>query len=280
METVAIAGVGLIGASFGLALRKAGFPGRIIGVSSPGAVAEAKAVGAIDTSATLEQACRSADLIYLSRTVDRIIESLPQIARFVRAGALITDAGSVKVAIVKKAAILPGISFIGGHPLAGKEVRGAAAADPDLFRGRPYVLTPRQGPRSEHEQAFRSYLDLMGARVLELTAEEHDRATAFTSHLPQLLSTALASTLEQQKNENFTNVFGPGLLDMTRLAMSSPELWAAILANNHQNVLQALDSLTACLAQLREALIAGGLDSHFLSGRAFAESLRTLKRVE
>ena len=280
METVAIVGAGLIGASFGLALRKAGFGGKIIGVSSPGAIAEAKAAGAIDFSATLEEACKSADLIYLSQAVDRITETLPLIARLVRAGALITDAGSVKAVIVQKAATLPGLSFIGGHPLAGKEVRGAAAADPDLFRGRPYVLTPQQGPQSKHEAALRAYLARMGAHVVELTAEEHDRATAFTSHLPQLLSTALANTLQRQKNNNFGSVFGPGLLDMTRLAMSSPELWKAILANNRENVVQALDVFAGCLAELREALNAGGLDEQFHFGREFAESLRTLKRIE
>jgi prephenate dehydrogenase len=120
----------------------------------------------------------------------------------------------------------------------------------------------------------------MGALIVELTAEEHDRATAYTSHLPQLLSTALASTLQRQKNDNFERVFGPGLLDMTRLALSSPELWTAILANNRENVVQALDTFTGCLAQVRKALIECSLDDQFLSGRAFAESLRTSKRIE
>jgi prephenate dehydrogenase len=120
----------------------------------------------------------------------------------------------------------------------------------------------------------------MGAHIVELTAEEHDRATAYTSHLPQLLSTALASTLQAQKNDNFGSVFGPGLLDMTRLAMSSPELWTAILANNRDNVLQALDTFADCLAQVRKAVIECSLDYHFNSGRVFAESLRTLKRSE
>lgn len=279
METVAIVGTGLIGASFGLALRKAGFGGKIIGVSSPEAIIDAKAVGAIDSSATLEEACKSADLIYLSQAVDRITETLPLISGFARSGALVTDAGSVKAVIVKKAATLPGLSFIGGHPLAGKEVRGAAAADPDLFQGRPYVLTPRQGPQSEYEAAFRAYLGHMGTHLVELTAEEHDYATAFTSHLPQLLSTALAATLQRQENENLGNVFGPGLMDMTRLALSSPELWTAILANNRENVLQALDGFAGCLGQLREALIKGSLDEQFRSGRVFAESLRTSKRI-
>lgn len=280
METVAIVGAGLIGASFGLALRKAGFQGKIVGVSSPRAVAEAKTAGAIDSAATLEKAGGSSDLIYLSQPVDRIAETLPLIARFARPGALITDAGSVKATIVKTAATLPDISFIGGHPLAGKEVRGAASADADLFRGRPYVLTPRQGPPSEHETTFRTYLDRMGAHIVELAAEEHDSATAFTSHLPQLLSTTLASTLEGQKNENFRSVFGPGLLDMTRLAMSSPELWTAIFSNNRENVLQALDAFTASLAQVRKALIDCSLEEQFLSGRSFAASLRTSKRIE
>ena len=163
METVAIVGVGLIGASFGLALRRAGFRGAIVGVSNPEALAEAKAAGAIDSSASLADACSTADLVYLSQTVDRIVETLQLLGPFVRPGTLVTDAGSTKTAITKQAArSLPDAGFIGGHPLAGKEKRGASAAEANLFDGRPYVLTPPQGPVTPHLPVFRNYLERMG----------------------------------------------------------------------------------------------------------------------
>jgi prephenate dehydrogenase len=279
METVAIVGVGLIGASFGLALRKAGFRGTIVGVSKPEALEEAKAIGAIDSSASLMEACAAADLVYLSQTVDRIVETLQLLRPCVRPDVLITDAGSTKSTITQQAAkSLPDVAFIGGHPLAGKEKRGASAADATLFEGRPYVLTPLQGPVTPHLPSFRSYLQRMGARLMELTAEEHDQAAAFTSHLPQLLSTVLASTLNLQKNENFDKVYGPGLLDMTRLAMSSSDLWAAILANNQASVLTALDAFADQLAALRAAVVSNDIHKFFESGESFAASLRMPNR--
>ncbi|MFZ0589071.1 MAG: prephenate dehydrogenase/arogenate dehydrogenase family protein [Bryobacteraceae bacterium] len=279
MEAVAIVGVGLIGASFGLALKRAGFQGSIIGVSSPGALAEAEAVGAISSSLPLRDACRIADVVYLSQTVDRILETLAFLRPYLKSDALVTDAGSIKQAIVQQAAkCLPDIAFLGGHPLAGKETRGARAADPALFEGRPYILTPPLGPPSPHTHIFRAYLEQMGARIVEIEPEEHDEAAAFTSHLPQLLSTALAATLELAQNDNFLRVHGPGLASMTRLAASSPELWSPILAGNQPQVLNALDAFTQRLALLREAVLAGDISDIFRSGQSFAAQLREPSR--
>ncbi len=235
METVAIVGVGLIGASFGLALKRAGFQGSIIGVSSPEALKEAKAAGAITASLPLADACRIADLVYLSQTVDRILETLALLRPYLKSDALVTDAGSIKHAIVQQAAkCLPDIAFLGGHPLAGKETRGACAADAALFESRPYILTPPLGPPSPHTLTFRAYLEQMGARIVEIKPEAHDEAAAFTSHLPQLLSTALAATLESAQNENFRRVHGPGLArhdttsrEFARIVVSNPRRQSA-----------------------------------------------------
>ena len=136
METVAIVGVGLIGASFGLALRKAGFSGEILGVSSPSATDAAKQLGAISREASLEEAAARADLLYLSQTVDRILRTIADLGPLLRPGTLVTDAGSTKASIVRHAQeCLPSGAFLGGHPMAGKETSGAAAADADLFQG-------------------------------------------------------------------------------------------------------------------------------------------------
>jgi prephenate dehydrogenase len=281
MQTVAIVGVGLIGASFGLALRRIGFQGEILGVSSEAALREAQSVGAISCSASLNEAARNADLIYLSQTVDRIVDTLPLLADHVQPGVLVTDAGSTKVTILSKASLyLPHVSFLGGHPLAGKEVRGAAAADPHLFRGRPYVLTPVQGPPSPHLQPFREALQTMGAIVLEAPAEEHDRALAFTSHLPQLVATALAATLQDKDDPAFQALHGAGLLDMTRLALSSADLWSAILAQNRENVLTALNDFIERCTKLRDSVLRDDIVEIFQTGQKFATWVRSEKNLK
>jgi prephenate dehydrogenase len=280
MQTVAIVGVGLIGASFGLALRKAGFEGSIIGVSSPQAIEEAQAVGAIGASFSLADACRIADVVYLSQTVDRIVETLALLGPHLRRDTLVTDAGSIKQSIVKQAAkYLPDIAFLGGHPLAGKETRGARSADAALFEGRPYILAPPLGPPSPHTKVFRIYLERMGARVMEIEPEAHDKAVAFTSHLPQLLSTALAATLESAQNGNLSRLYGPGLTGMTRLAMSPPELWSPIVAGNQSNVLEALDAFTHRLTALRSAVADGDISEIFRSGQSFADQIQEPDRL-
>jgi len=166
MRTVAIAGVGLIGASFGLALRKAGFRGRILGVSSPDAIREAIEVGAIDEGLPLEIAVPQADLIYLSQTIRRIVSTIGALDLHLKPGTLVTDAGSTKVEIVACARDhIRKAQFLGGHPLAGKETRGAASADAELFRGRTYVLTPSHEEELE-TPALASCLNGCGRSVL------------------------------------------------------------------------------------------------------------------
>jgi len=276
METVAIVGVGLIGASFGLALRKSGFNGEIIGVSSQPAVTAGLARGAISSSATLAAAAERADLIYLSQPVDRILDTLAQLGHAFRPGTLVTDAGSTKQKICECAlAHLPGGSFLGGHPMAGKERRGPDAADADLFRNRPYVLTPNATPNSQVE-VFRETLHSFGAIVMEMSAEEHDATVAFTSHLPQLVSSALAATLYREGNAKLTEIFGSGLIGMTRLAISSPELWQSILTTNQTQVTRALEAYIKVLSELKGTLSEGEIAHTFEEASAFAESIRKL----
>jgi prephenate dehydrogenase len=276
METVAIVGVGLIGASFGLALRKSGFSGEIIGVSSEPAIAGGLARGAISSAASLEMAVSRADLIYLAQPVDRILQTIPKLAEALRADSLVTDAGSTKQQIVACAlAHLAADSFLGGHPIAGKEQRGPEAADADLFRNRPYVLTPTSSsihhPRVED---FRKILQAIGAKVVEISALDHDFTVAFTSHLPQLLSTALAATLSKEEDDRLAQIFGTGLLDMTRLALSSADLWSSILGTNKTQVAGAVEALIKVLTDLKENL--GECEMAYTFDRAanFASALR------
>ena len=274
METVAIVGVGLIGSSFGLALRKAGFSGDVMGVSSVPAIEAGLAAGAITIAGTLNEAAANADLIYLAQPVDRIIETLRLLGPIARKQTFITDAGSTKAAIVQQAAEHIGRAcFVGGHPMAGKETRGAQSADAHLFRGRPYVLTPT---RDTVPQEFRDLLLAMGARVLEMTPAQHDATVALTSHLPQLLSTALAVFLARQQNPEVPKVFGSGLLDMTRLGLSPADLWTSILSTNKANVLTALLSYGELLKELQSAVECDNPETLFTVAATFASALRKL----
>ncbi len=278
MKRVAIVGVGLIGGSFGLALRKAGFAGEVIGVSSAGAITAGLTMGAISRSATLEEAAHTADLIYLAQPVNRILETLEVLGPIASPGCLITDAGSTKGAIVQKAwECVRFAAFLGGHPIAGKEQRGVEAADAELFRERTYVLTPDTAEISACDD-FRGWLERIGAKVVSMSASEHDATLAFTSHLPQLVSTALAATLARQKKPRMGEVFGSGLLDMTRLALSSGDLWASILSTNKSEVAAALDAMLATLNCIRSNLQADQLSEVFVEGSGFASEIRKVSR--
>jgi prephenate dehydrogenase len=278
MNTVAIVGTGLIGGSFGLALREAGFRGAILGVSSEGAIAEAVAAGAIDCGMPLAEAVPQADLVFLSQTIGRILDSLRHLDPLVRPGALVTDAGSTKCEIVDTASQhLSRCQFLGGHPMAGKEKRGAASAGGDLFRGRPWVLTPDEPAELETPAAreFRGWLNRIGAGALVMDADEHDRIVSLTSHLPQLASTALAAALEERLGVAGRPVAaGPGLMDATRLALSSYDLWRDILATNPGHIDRALEIYIQELEHIRENLRTRQLQEEFHRAATFAGRLR------
>ena len=263
IRNVGIVGVGLIGGSFGLALREAGFRGAILGVSSARSIGQGVARGAIDRGVTLEEAGGACDLLFLSQPISGILDTLRKLDPLVRPDALVTDAGSTKQAIVDEARrSLRRCAFLGGHPMAGKELRGAAAADADLFRGRPWVLT------SDMDHPFRQWIAAFGAREIVLDAARHDRLVAWSSHLPQLASTALAAVLHDRAPEAAATA-GPGLLDSTRLAMSSFDLWRDILETNQAEITAALDAYIGKLQALRSDYA-----TEFAKGGDFAQSLR------
>jgi len=279
MQRVAIIGTGLIGASFGLALRQAGFEGPILGVSSPSAVADAVACGAIDCGAPLAEAAPQSDLVFLSQTIGRILDTLRHLDPLVRPGALVTDAGSTKCEIVDAArGALTRCQFLGGHPLAGKETRGAAAADAGLYRNRVWALTPDEPCELETAAArdFLGWLDRIGARTVVLDAGEHDRVVALTSHLPQLASTALAAALGERLGaaRPGLRLAGPGLADMTRLAMGSYDVWRDILATNSEHIERALAVYIQKLEHMRENLRTRQLQEEFERGAVLAARLR------
>lgn len=278
IETVTIVGVGLIGGSFALALRKVGFPGRMLGVSSPATLSRALELGVIDEARSLEEALPHSDLVYMAQPVLRILAQLERVRALVPDHALVTDAGSTKKAIVDRASALfqGGADFLGGHPMAGKEGRGVEIADADLFTGATYALVPtgRSLPESPVADEFRGWLEELGCHVNVMSGVEHDRTVAWTSHMPQLISTALAGTLaEHLQAPSDLGVAGEGLRDMTRLAASPHEVWEGILETNREAIDEALGEFIREVEALRAALPVDTAKDHFARGQALRARL-------
>ncbi len=261
-----------------MAVRKAGFGGEIIGVGSPGTVRDALAAGAINSGETLERAVARADLIYLAWPILRIVDALAAAAPYRQSHALITDAGSTKRRILEQASrCFPEGGFLGGHPMAGKESRGVQNASEDLFDNKSYVLTPASGKDLESPvaQEFLSLLERINARVLFMDADEHDRVVALTSHLCQLVSTALSKTvIDSISDSRFLIASGRGLLDMTRLADSPHEVWADILSTNEDNIRAAVDQYLSCLESLKDSIGTDLMARDFDRGQSLLKELK------
>jgi len=260
-DKVTVVGCGLVGASFALALKRAGACASVAGWDAdPAVLDEALRLGAIDEADEAFEAggVSPSDLVYLATPVGQVVEFLRACAPHVRPGAVVTDAGSTKVEVCRAALACTqkGWRFVGGHPVAGSHLRGPAHARADLFEGAPYVLTPPEdGSDPAALAALAETLGLLGARVRVMTAAEHDRALARLSHLPQLVSCALAAAVaEGADEEELSALAGPGYRDMTRLASSPWGIWQDILATNPSEVADALDALIPKLSAARDGL--------------------------
>ena len=258
---VTVVGCGLIGASFALALRRAGACAHVAGWDTDqSALDEALGLGAVEEvdEAFAEGSVSGADLVYLAAPVGQIVELLGAGGHHFKPGAVVTDAGSTKAEVCRAArARRPrGWRFVGGHPVAGGLTGGAAHARASLFEGAAYVLTESEDEADAAALgAFKATLELLGARVRVMTADAHDRALALVSHLPQLASCALAATVEAQPDaDSLLDLAGAGYRDATRLAASPWGVWRDILATNPSEVADALDPFIAQLAAVRDEL--------------------------
>ena len=282
---VTILGTGLVGGSFGLALRKYTTDICVSGWDRPETVREARSRAAIDQSFSgeLAPALESSDLIYIALPIAATIDLLPEIALRAPAHALITDACSTKVRITQAASEHfsneNGPLFLGGHPMAGRELSGIAHADADLFRGNTYALVGKS-PAQENPRvsAFVKILEKIGARPLWLGAPQHDYAVGLASHLPQLAAVALAGFLYDRLDENGLPITlaGPGLRDSLRLAGSSYATWRDIVLTNQEVLSAALDLFARRLDDLRERLASRELEADFDAANELYKLLRSL----
>ncbi len=258
VDTLAVVGAGLIGGSFSLALKQAGAVRQVLGVGrDPVRLTVARELGLIDRAVDWAQAGQ-ADCVLLALPVGETGTILRQLAPHLKAGTIVTDAGSTKANVVTAARAALGArfaDFVPGHPIAGSERSGPGAARADLFQGRRVVLTPEPDTRADAVVTVRALWEAAGAQVETLGAAQHDRIFAAVSHLPHLAAFALVDDLAGRADrEEFFRFAASGFRDFTRIAGSSPEMWRDIALANREALLAELDAYLAALRSLREAV--------------------------
>ena len=280
-SSIAILGTGLIGGSFGLALRHE-FPAvRVVGFDRADVLDRAKARGAISEAASdMASAVRGADLVYIALPIGATVDVLPKIAEAADGNALVTDTGSTKALICRQAPkyFRGGARFLGGHPMAGKENSGIEYADADLFRDSRYALIASENDPDPRVGQFAALLQRIGAEPAWCDPETHDWAVGIVSHLPQLASVALAHVVADETDETGLplTLAGPGLADMLRLSGSPYDIWRDTCLTNRENIAHALDRLSQAIEYLRTRLASKDLEQEFKTAN---EIYRALRRV-
>jgi prephenate dehydrogenase len=263
IRQITIFGTGLIGSSFGLALKKRRFPGRIVGCDRAPVLERAEKEGAIDTGKTDPTgAVRGSQVVLLATPVSAIIDLIERLGPALPPRTLLTDVGSTKAEIVARASVAlgktGGCRFLGGHPIAGKEQSGVEFADADLFDGAVWFFTPASAQKVDDgiSGEFLEWVQKIGARIAFIDSAQHDRLCAWTSHLPQMVSTALAASLVEEYGEEapVLEFGGRALREMTRISASPYSMWRDIALTNKKNIRDVLLKLEQRLAHLRENL--------------------------
>ena len=258
-QRVAIVGLGLIGGSLGLALRKAGIAQYVAGYDLGRGVSEqARRAGVIDEAYdALADAVRGAEVVVLATPVGAMHALLTQIAPALMPGCVVTDVASTKAQVMQWASeLLPAsVSFVGGHPMTGKELSGVAAADAALFRGHVYCLCATEQTRPSAVKKVSTLIEIVGARIRFMDPVQHDIQVAGVSHLPFIASVALVNTVANTDSwHEAAALAASGFRDMSRLAAGSPEMYRDICLTNSEAITQWIDTYIATLEQMREQI--------------------------
>jgi prephenate dehydrogenase len=272
IRQITIIGTGLIGGSLGLALRKKKFVGRIIGCDREAALEKARSRGAVDDGTpNPADAIRGSQIVVLATPVLAIVDLIDRLGPALPARTLLTDVGSTKAAIVDQAVKVFGSNtqrrFLAGHPMAGKESSGVDCADADLFQNAVWFITPLPGQSLNDGllAEYASWIDRIGARIAMLPADEHDRLCAWISHVPQMISTALAAALVEEFGSEapLLPAGGRALQEMTRISASPYSMWRDIAISNQKNLESALWKIEQQIAHIRENLATRQLAEEF-----------------
>ncbi len=281
IRQITIIGTGLIGGSFALAVRKRGFAGRIVGCDRESALKRAKMCGAIDNGLIEPaDAVRGSQLVVLATPVLAIVDLIGRLGPGLPSTTLLTDVGSTKAAVAQQALSVfgknAGQRFLAGHPMAGKESSGVDFADADLFQNAVWFLTPLPG-QNVHEGLFAEFsgwIDQIGARIAMLPPDDHDQLCAWISHVPQMISTALAAALVEEFGEEapLLPAGGRALREMTRISSSPYSMWRDIAITNKNNLADALLKVEQRLARIRENLATRALAEEFEQAHGLKKS--------
>ncbi len=263
LDKVTVLGVGLIGASFALAMRKRRLCGTITGFGRKREnLLAAKKRGIIDS---LESdpgiACAGADLVLFSLPVGSFAETARRVTDSLKEGVIVTDAGSVKGRLVHEMeGILPRGSFVGGHPIAGGERSGIENADADLFEGQNCIITPTEKTDRAAMDVLAGLWRALGAEVLMMSPEEHDKVMGAVSHFPHVVAYEIVNTVDEI-DELYLRYSGRGFRDSTRIASSSPELWRDICLYNRENLVHFLEIFIRRLEKVKGQIAGADADS-------------------
>jgi len=259
LGTVAVLGVGLIGGSVALAVAETGAAREVrIWDPDPEALAVARRrAPALAVCGSAEEASATAQLVVVCAPVDCVPSVVEQIRPALPSDAVATDVGSTKARIVREAEEVLGGRFVGGHPMAGAEQSGMAAARPGLFTGAPWILTPTSRTEPRALEAACALARALGAVPRLSTPAQHDRVAARLSHLPHLLAYGLAAVAASEVDPACRDLYAGSFRDGTRVALSSPEAWAAILSENRAEAADALEAFIAWSADTLECLRTG-----------------------
>jgi prephenate dehydrogenase len=272
IRQITIIGTGLIGGSFALALRRRKFAGRIVGCDREATLKRAKMCGVIDNGFCEPiDAVRGSQWVVLATPVLAIVDLIRRLGPGLPASTLLTDMGSTKAAVAQQALEVFGKNarhrFLAGHPMAGKEMSGVDYADADLFQKAVWFLTPLPGQNLNDGllAEFSGWIDQIGSRIAMLPAEEHDRLCAWISHVPQMISTALAAALVEEFGDEapLLPAGGRALREMTRISASPYSMWRDIAISNKPNLERALAKVEQRLAHIRENLATRQLAEEF-----------------
>jgi prephenate dehydrogenase len=276
-EKIGIVGLGLIGGSIALAARQIWPTSLVIAVDNKDVLETAMRLHAIDVAADDPVVLAEADLVVLAAPALQNIALLDMLDDNVRQAAVVTDTSSTKRRIVEAARRLPPrFTFVGGHPLGGSAKGGLEHARTDLFRGRPWLLTPKGDASGPATQKLSAFVRELGAEPHVIGVDAHDRLLAFLSHLPQLTASALMRVVGDAVGHDGLALAGRGLADTTRLAASPADIWRDITATNADEIGRALDTLIAVLQDLRRDLPEGeSLAELFAAANRWRETMKT-----